>query len=153
MYVLAMEVDMRVVDAHSLKDKRRVVKSVVETARHRFGISAAEVGAQDSWQRTQLGFAVVSSSARQAEDVLDDVERFVWAQPGVEVLSAERVWLEARLALLGQREVAEDARGPQALEELRLVGLRGSRHGRPRRGGGHRHRRGSATHRRARRRG
>ena len=94
MYVLAMEVDMRVVDAHSLKDKRRVVKSVVETARHRFGISAAEVGAQDSWQRTQLGFAVVSSSARQAEDVLDDVERFVWAQPGVEVLSAERVWLE-----------------------------------------------------------
>ena len=61
---------------------------------HRFGISAAEVGAQDSWQRTQLGFAVVSSSARQAEDVLDDVERFVWAQPGVEVLSAERVWLE-----------------------------------------------------------
>ena len=67
MYVLAMEVDMRVVDAHSLKEKRRVVKSVVEGARHRFGISAAEVGAQDSWQRARLGFAVVTSSARQAD--------------------------------------------------------------------------------------
>jgi len=93
-FVVAMEVDVRIVDAHSLKDKRQVVKSIVETARRRFGISAAEVGAQDAWQRARLGFAVVSSSAGQAEHVLDDVERFVWAQPAVEVLSAERVWLE-----------------------------------------------------------
>ena len=93
MYVVAMEVDLRIVDAHSLKDKRRVVKPVVEGARHRFGISVAEVGAQDSWQRAQVGFAVVASSARQADEVLDDVERFVWAQPGVEVLAAERTWL------------------------------------------------------------
>jgi uncharacterized protein len=93
-YVLAMEVDVRIVDAHSLKDKRHVVKSVVEGARRRFGISAAEVGAQDSWQRAQLGFAVVASSAHQAELVLDDVDRFVWAQPGLEVLNTERIWLE-----------------------------------------------------------
>ena len=89
-----MEVDVRIVDAHSLKDKRQIVKSIVETARRRFGISAAEVGAQDVWQRAQLGFAVVSSSAGQAEHVLDDVERFVWSQPAIEVISAERIWLE-----------------------------------------------------------
>lgn len=89
-----MEVDIRIVDAHSLKDKRHVVKSVVEGARRRFGISAAEIGDQDSWQRAQLGFAVVASSAHQAELVIDDVDRFVWAQPGLEVISAERVWLE-----------------------------------------------------------
>ena len=89
-----MEVDLRIVDAHSLKDKRHVVKSVVEGARRRFGISAAEVGAQDSWQRAQLGFAVVASSAHQAELVIDDVDRFVWAQPGLEVLATERIWLE-----------------------------------------------------------
>ena len=89
-----MEVNVRIVDAHSLKDKRQVVKSIVETARRRFGISAAEVGAQDVWQRAQLGFAVVSSSAGQAEHVLDDVERFVWSQPAIEVISVERVWLD-----------------------------------------------------------
>ena len=44
MYVLAMEVDVRIVSAHSLKDKRHVVKSIVEGARRRFAISAAEVG-------------------------------------------------------------------------------------------------------------
>ena len=94
MFVLAMEVDIRIVDAHSLKDKRQVVKSIVETARRRFGISAAEVGSQDAWQRARLGFAVVASSAHQAQLVLDDVDRYVWAQPGIEILHAERVWLE-----------------------------------------------------------
>jgi len=94
MFVVAMEVDLRILDAQSLKDKRQVVKSVVETARRRFGISASEVGSQDTWQRAQLGFAVVASSARQAEEVLDDVDRFVWSRPGVEVLRAERFWLE-----------------------------------------------------------
>jgi uncharacterized protein len=94
MFVLALEVELRIVDAHSLKDKRQVVKSLVETARRRFGISAAEVGRQESWQRATLGFAVVASSARQATLVIDEIDRFVWSQPGVEVVSAERTWLE-----------------------------------------------------------
>jgi len=93
-YVLAMELDVRIASAHSLKDKRHVVKSIVEGARHRFAISAAEVGAQESWQRGRLGFAVVASSAHQAESVMDDVDRFVWSRPDVEIVGSERTWLE-----------------------------------------------------------
>ena len=51
MYVLAEEVELHLPHAHSLKDKRQVVKSIVEGGRRRFGVSAAEVGRQDSWQR------------------------------------------------------------------------------------------------------
>jgi uncharacterized protein YlxP (DUF503 family) len=94
MFVLAEEVELRLPHAHSLKDKRQVVKSLVEASRRRFGISAAEVGRQESWQRARLGFAVVASSAAQAESVLDDVDRFVWSRNEVEVLSADRAWLE-----------------------------------------------------------
>jgi uncharacterized protein YlxP (DUF503 family) len=94
MFVLALEIDLRIVDAHSLKDKRQVVKSLVETVRRRFGISAAEVGHQENWQRTTLGFAVVASSAHQAAVVIDDVDRFVWSHPAVEVIAGERTWLE-----------------------------------------------------------
>jgi uncharacterized protein len=93
MYVLAMEVDLRVADAHSLKDKRQVVRSLLEQTRRRFGVSAAEVGAQESWQRARLGFAVVASAAHHAEAVLDEVDRFIWSNPAVEVLDAERTWL------------------------------------------------------------
>ncbi|HET9667733.1 MAG TPA: DUF503 domain-containing protein [Desertimonas sp.] len=94
MYVLAEEVELHLPHAQSLKDQRQVVTSIIEGVRRRFGISAAEVARQDSWQRACLGFAVVSSSASQAEGVLDDVDRFVWSRHEVEVLSADRTWLE-----------------------------------------------------------
>jgi uncharacterized protein len=93
-YVVAMEVDLRIEHARSLKDKRQVVKGMLEGTRRRFGVSAAEVGGQDTWQRAVLGFAVVASSARQAEEVLDSVDAFVWSHPEVEVLSTERTWLD-----------------------------------------------------------
>ena len=64
MFVLAMEVDLHVNDSQSLKAKRQVVKSLVDTARHRFGVSAAEIGGQDLWQRATLGFAVVAPNVR-----------------------------------------------------------------------------------------
>lgn len=94
MYVLALEVELRIPGAHSLKDKRQVVKSLLEASRRRFAVSAAEVGAQDTWQRSVLGFAVVASSASGAERVLRDVEDFVWSTPGVEVGAVDQHWLE-----------------------------------------------------------
>ena len=94
MFVLALEVEAHLPQARSLKDKRQVLRSVLDTARHRYAVAAAEVGFQDLWQRTLLGFAAVSASAAHATDVLDDVERLVWAQPGLEVTRAERTWLE-----------------------------------------------------------
>lgn len=94
MFVMAMEVDLRIEHARSLKDKRQVVKGLLEGSRRRFGVSAAEVGGQDTWQRAMLGFAVVTSSARQADEVMDTVEDFVWSHPEVDVLSADRSWLE-----------------------------------------------------------
>ncbi|CAN5526115.1 DUF503 family protein [soil metagenome] len=94
MFVLAMEVDIRIEHARSLKDKRQVVKGLLEGSRRRFGVSAAEVGGQDTWQRAVLGFAVVASTARQADEVMDSVDAFVWSHPELEVLSAERSWLE-----------------------------------------------------------
>lgn len=94
MFVLALEVEGHLPHARSLKDKRQVLRSVLDTARHRHAVAAAEVGYQDLWQRTLLGFATVSGSASHAHDVLDEVERLVWAQAGLEVTRAERSWLE-----------------------------------------------------------
>ena len=94
MYVLAVEIDLHIPGARSLKDKRQVVKSIVEGARRRLGVTAAETGRHDSWQRSTLGFAIVASSARHAESVIDDVERLVWGHGEVDVVSAERSWLE-----------------------------------------------------------
>jgi uncharacterized protein len=93
-YVLALEVDLHIGEARSLKAKRSVVKSIVDVARGRYGVASAEVGHLDVWQRALLGFAAVGGSAGHVTDVIDEVERFVWSHPEVAVLSAERTWLE-----------------------------------------------------------
>jgi len=93
-YVCALGIELRIDAATSLKAKRTVVRHLVDTARQRYGVAAAEVGHQDLWQRSELGFAAVGSSARHVEDVLDNVERFVWSHPEVTVLSAGRHWVE-----------------------------------------------------------
>jgi uncharacterized protein len=93
-FVLAYEVELHLSASRSLKDKRQVLKSILDGARRRYGVSASEIGFQEQWQRALLGFAVVASSARQATDIMDDVDRFVWSRPDLDVLSTDRRWLE-----------------------------------------------------------
>ncbi|MET0339540.1 MAG: DUF503 domain-containing protein [Polyangiales bacterium] len=61
----------------SLKGKRSVVKSIVERARVRFHVAAAEVEDLDQHRRATLGFAVVSNDGRHAQSVLDKLVGFI----------------------------------------------------------------------------
>ena len=54
----------------------------------------AEVGDQNLWQRASLGMAAVASTPSHVKDVLDEVERFVWSFPEIEVVEATRDWME-----------------------------------------------------------
>jgi uncharacterized protein YlxP (DUF503 family) len=80
--------------SHSLKEKRAAIKPIVEGAKRRFGVAAAEVAHQNTWQRADLGVAAVAATVGHVEEVLDEVERFVWSHPEIEVLSAVRQWLD-----------------------------------------------------------
>lgn len=94
MHVAALTVELHLPDSHSLKEKRAVIKPILDGCRHRFGVAAAEVEWQDLWQRSGLGMATLSSSVPQVTSVLDQVERFVWSFPEVEVTSCRRDWME-----------------------------------------------------------
>lgn len=93
MFVLALQMDLHIGHAHSLKDKRGVVRPILDGARHRFGVAAAEVDHQQLWQRTSLGFSAVGSTQQHTTEVIDEISRFVWSFPEVEVLQEERSWL------------------------------------------------------------
>lgn len=82
--------ELRLRGVGSLKEKRSLVRPIVEGARRRFNVAAAEVARQDSWQLAAIGFAAVSGSPFHAERVIDSVERFVWSFPEVEVISSIR---------------------------------------------------------------
>ena len=67
MVVGVCKIDVVMFEAATLKDKRRVVKSIKDRISHRFNVSIAEVAGLDLRQRTTLGMAVVSNDARFAE--------------------------------------------------------------------------------------
>ncbi|MBV8305134.1 MAG: DUF503 domain-containing protein [Acidimicrobiia bacterium] len=90
-----LHVALRLPACHSLKEKRALIKPILDGARRRYQVAAAEVGYQDKWQRAELGFAAVAGSARHVTDVLQSVERFVWSFPEVEVLETSSGFLDA----------------------------------------------------------
>lgn len=78
--------------AHSLKEKRSSVKSILQRLRNEFNVSTAEVGEQDRWQIAQLGVACVSSDAHYAEEQLRAV--VAWVELNRPDLEISRVTIE-----------------------------------------------------------
>lgn len=69
--------DLHLNGCASLKDKRRILKSLKDRLHRRFNVSVAETAGQDRWQRTELTCCVVATDRRQAERVLGAADRFV----------------------------------------------------------------------------
>ena len=94
MHAAAVRFDLHIPESRSLKAKRAAVRPIVDTLRHRFHVSVAEVEHQDLWQRAAIAVAVVAGSSRQLEEVLSTVERFVRSAGEVEVLDTDTAYLE-----------------------------------------------------------
>ena len=62
---------------HSLKEKRKVVKSVVARVRNKFNVSVAEVGSNDKWQMIELGISAVGNDRRFVNSSLDTILSFL----------------------------------------------------------------------------
>jgi uncharacterized protein YlxP (DUF503 family) len=92
-HVVVLRIELHIPQARSLKEKRAVVKPIVEGIRHRFSLSVAETAFQDKWQRAEIGVAVVSSTPAHAREVVETVERWVWSRPDVEISRFETEWI------------------------------------------------------------
>jgi uncharacterized protein YlxP (DUF503 family) len=70
MIVSMIQIIFQIPDVDSIKEKRRIIRSVKDKLRRRFHLSAAEVDLQDSLAFTQIGGALVSNSREFGESVL-----------------------------------------------------------------------------------
>ena len=89
MHVGALEVRLHVPDANSLKEKRQVVKSILDRTRSRFGVAAAEIGENDVHRIAVLGFASVSGSLHHAREIVEKVLESVRIHPAARVIEFE----------------------------------------------------------------
>lgn len=66
--------EMHLPYAHSLKEKRLVVRKIQDRLRARFNVAVAELDHQDLWQRAVVGVVSIASDRAVLEKVLHAVE-------------------------------------------------------------------------------
>ena len=97
-FVVLLRVHLFFPESGSLKSKRAELNSVKAHLRQRMGASVAEVGHQDSWQRSTLAVAFAAGSAGRCDDAADSIGRALDAR------FPQGVRVERRLASWGDLE-------------------------------------------------
>lgn len=77
MAAIALLVTLHLFEPSSLKDKRAVIRPVIERLRRQLSISVAEVGLHDDLRRARLGLALVATDLAEARRLLDQAQRAI----------------------------------------------------------------------------
>jgi uncharacterized protein YlxP (DUF503 family) len=87
-YIGALRIELYMPQCRTLKEKRQVVKSIIDRTRGRFNVAVAEVDKQDLWQVCSLGITCVSNSEYAVRELLNRVDRSVRGMGKAEVLES-----------------------------------------------------------------
>jgi uncharacterized protein YlxP (DUF503 family) len=77
MVVGTIIIELHLHDSHSLKGKRKIVRSMVDKVKHKFNVAIAEVGSNDKWQKIELGVSTVGNDRRHIDSSLAEVLAFL----------------------------------------------------------------------------
>lgn len=77
MVIGSCTIQIRIFTAQCLKDKRRIIKSILDKIRHRFNAAAAEVSALEDYRQGTIGIAVVSNEHHHAREMLNHISRLI----------------------------------------------------------------------------
>ncbi|HEX4930904.1 MAG TPA: DUF503 domain-containing protein [Gaiellaceae bacterium] len=76
-WVGILSAELHFPEAHSLKEKRMLLRSAKDQLRNKFGASVAEVDHHEAWQRARITAAVVAREHAEAERLLAEAERYL----------------------------------------------------------------------------
>ena len=88
MIIGILQLELRISESHSLKEKRMVLKSLKDRLRQRFNISISEIGLQDAWQGAVLGIASIGTDKSYVNGLLSTILDWVAAHRSVELISS-----------------------------------------------------------------
>ena len=76
-----LTLELHIPDAHSLKDKRQIVRSLKDRLRRHFNVAVAEMEYHDVWQRSIIGVVTLSTAEQHVEEslqlVLQEADRLL----------------------------------------------------------------------------
>ena len=68
-----LTLELHIPEAHSLKDKRQIVRSLKDRLRRHFNVAVAELEYQDVWSRSIIGVVTLSNAEQHVEEALQHV--------------------------------------------------------------------------------
>jgi hypothetical protein len=90
MIVCSCEIEILIYESNSLKEKRHVIKSIIERVKSKFNASVAEVGYNDLWNRSLIGVAVVSNNKNLCDASISKIISFIDNDERVEILNCHK---------------------------------------------------------------
>ena len=90
MKILALTYRLYAPWAHSLKDKRMIVKSIIAKLQNRFHVSAAEIDEQDTHQFIMIGAAAIVPHNAMADRLTNEITRFIEENTEAEIVDTVR---------------------------------------------------------------
>ena len=93
MHVLFIKLSLQIPNAHSLKNKRRQIKSLKDRLGNRFSASIAEINSLDNWQQAMLGVSMISKDKSYLDKQYSLVEALVLEYTELELVNMTREWL------------------------------------------------------------
>ena len=90
MKILLMKVTLRASWVHSLKEKRMVVRSIVQKLKNKFNISVAEVDEQDIHQTIVIGIAGICGTSAQLDSTMENIITFIECNTNAEIINIEK---------------------------------------------------------------
>jgi uncharacterized protein YlxP (DUF503 family) len=90
MVIAVARLELRMEWSHSLKEKRNAIRKIKDRTRARHDVRMAEVGGQDTWQSTVLGFALVGLKSEHLTEQMEQVVRFIESLGMGELIADER---------------------------------------------------------------
>lgn len=112
MIIGILQFELLIHGSESLKDKRRVVRSVKDRLHREHQVSVAEVANQDSLNVATLGLALVGSDGRHVGEVLDQITAKLRATPDAELVGTARELLHGRAGEFSGDQPADGSPGP-----------------------------------------
>ena len=89
MFVGTLRIELLILDAQNLKEKRRVLQMLIARVRNKFNASIAEVDGQDLWQRSELGVCIVGTDKQYVNRSLSKIVELISRFPPVNLLDYE----------------------------------------------------------------
>lgn len=93
MHILLIQLTLHIPMSHSLKDKRRQIKSLKDRISQRFNAAVAEVGELDNWQTAELAICMLSNDKSWLDSQYSLIEALLLDYSELQLQKIQRQWL------------------------------------------------------------